>query len=665
MQNISFKDIPYRYQALLERITSSTLKKIYSQFTFLYLSLNDEKPIEDLFCTQHKNQIVNYLFSFLSQSKFITYNIFNIFKYQENLPSKHDNTILDVVFCIEKRCIIIDGIEDALLKLIIERLLEKQISIINFDKNSAHRDGIYTSEEVSNFCNNFSCDLNNNNFVYKTIIPIAGYLIRRHFYPTTYFNDPSFFTFDSQANTSETQLKNKIGNYLLSKTEDDKKKNFLQLFQSKEEDNNNALYEFNEKDFIKLRIIYYCNEAAYYLAIHIESLYIFMMKKTFENAERGHEHDFCQNYSHRCFCHFYGFLKRNNEKIGYIYEYLSNGSLNSYIASNIDKDSQLFNLMTINRIAQGIEYLQKNNLIHRNLKPSNILLDHDNIPYITDFDTIRHIINEDDPKYDLEMTNDIGSVLYSSPEQDEGDYISFPTDIYSYGLILYYILEGKSMWSYKGRAFFDKSKNNTIIKMTRASQNLENLYEQCIKLQPNERPNIRSIIEILSTELNSFDYLINDLKDNTDTINVPQIVQFFYENFHIFANMQDSRDILMNNIFFYQPLFKAKIERNTSIFYSELAKLYLEGSCFTQDYLKAIHYLELSQNSEALFNLGKIYEKGLGVSVNYKKAKDFYELAARKGNSEALLKLDCFYEKGLGVDKDSKKAKQYFKLAGG
>ena len=355
MQNISFKDIPYRYQALLERITSSTLKKIYSQFTFLYLSLNDEKPIEDLFCTQHKNQIVNYLFSFLSQSKFITYNIFNIFKYQENLPSKHDNTILDVVFCIEKRCIIIDGIE---------RLLEKQISIINFDKNSAHRDGIYTSEEVSNFCNNFSCDLNNNNFVYKTIIPIAGYLIRRHFYPTTYFNDPSFFTFDSQANTSETQLKNKIGNYLLSKTEDDKKKNFLQLFQSKEEDNNNALYEFNEKDFIKLRIIYYCNEAAYYLAIHIESLYIFMMKKTFENAERGHEHDFCQNYSHRCFCHFYGFLKRNNEKIGYIYEYLSNGSLNSYIASNIDKDSQLFNLMTINRIAQGIEYLQKNNLIH-------------------------------------------------------------------------------------------------------------------------------------------------------------------------------------------------------------------------------------------------------------------------------------------------------------
>lgn len=665
MQNISFKDIPYRYQALLERITSSTLKKIYSQYTFLYLSLDDEKPIEDLICTQHKNQIVNYLFNFLSQSKFITYHISNIFKYQENLPSKHDNIILDVIFCIEKRCIIIDGIEDALLKLIIERLLEKQISIINFDKNSAYRDGIYASEEVSNFCNNFSCDLNNNNFVYKTIIPIAGYLIRRYFYPTTYFNDPSFFTFDSQANTSETQLKNKIENYLLSKTEDDKKKNFLQLFQSKEEDNNNAIHEFNEKDFIILRIIYSCNEAVYYLAIHIESLYIFMLKKTFENAERGHEHDFCQNYSHRCFCHFYGFLKRNNEKIGYIYEYLSNGSLHSYIASNIDKKSQLFNLITINRIAQGIEYLQKNNLIHRNLKPSNILLDHNNIPYITDFDTIRHIINEDDPEYDLAMTNDIGSVLYSSPEQDEGDYISFPTDIYSYGLIIYYILEGKNMWSYKGRAFFDKSKNDTIIKMTNASQNLENLYEQCIKLQPNERPNIRSIIKILSTELNSFDYLINDLKDNTDTINVPQIVQFFYENSHIFANMQDSRDILMNNIYFYQPLFKAKIERNASIFYSELAKLYLEGNCFTQDYLKAIHYLKLSQNSEALFILGKIYEKGLGVSGNYQKAKDFYELAARKGNSEALLKLGCFYEKGLGVDKDSIKAKQYFKLAGG
>ena len=39
------------------------------------------------------------------------------------------------------------------------------------------------------------------------------------------------------------------------------------------------------------------------------------------------------------------------------------------------------------------------------------------------------------------MTNGIGSILYTSPEQDEGGYISFGTDIYSFGLIIYFLYE--------------------------------------------------------------------------------------------------------------------------------------------------------------------------------------------------------------------------------
>ena len=69
--------------------------------------------------------------------------------------------------------------------------------------------------------------------------------------------------------------------------------------------------EFCEDDFIYLRSIHASERAIFNLVIHTESLYIFMMKKT---NEFQLEKDFCQNYFHRCFTPFYGFLKKKKGK---------------------------------------------------------------------------------------------------------------------------------------------------------------------------------------------------------------------------------------------------------------------------------------------------------------------------------------------------------------
>ena len=119
---------------------------------------------------------------------------------------------------------------------------------------------------------------------------------------------------------------------------------------------------------------------------------------------------------------------------------MCNGSLYAFIKSNKENVSKLFSFTTILRIFQGIQYLQSVSLIHRDLKPANILLDNNYLPYITDFETIRLINEEDNSSY---ITNDIGSPLYLSPEQNEGKNISFPTDIYSFGLIIYFLFEKK------------------------------------------------------------------------------------------------------------------------------------------------------------------------------------------------------------------------------
>lgn len=223
--------------------------------------------------------------------------------------------------------------------------------------------------------------------------------------------------------------------------------------------------EFQEKEFIILRTIISNEKTSFYLAIHIQSFHVFMMKKL-NSFESEHEKNFCKNYSHHCLTHFYGFLIKEDKIIGFIYEYMSNGSLDTYVSSNPDKINKLFVLMTIDRILEGLIYLHSNMLIHRDIKPMNILIDHNFIPYISDFDTIRHPIKGGVSTET--MTNDVGSQFYSSPEQIRGDNVSYPSDIFSFGLIIYFLYEKKNMMT----DLFIKDEKS-ILPLTNASTSLK------------------------------------------------------------------------------------------------------------------------------------------------------------------------------------------------
>lgn len=99
---------------------------------------------------------------------------------------------------------------------------------------------------------------------------------------------------------------------------------------------------------------------------------------------------------------------------------------------------EIYSFYLIVRIFQGIYYLHSNSLVHRDLKPSNILIDHNKIAFISDFEFIRKPVNE---QSDIIMTWITGSPLYLSPELECGTNVSYPTDIYSFGLMVYYVLE--------------------------------------------------------------------------------------------------------------------------------------------------------------------------------------------------------------------------------
>lgn len=97
-----------------------------------------------------------------------------------------------------------------------------------------------------------------------------------------------------------------------------------------------------------------------------------------------------------------------------------------------------------------------------------------------------------------------------------------------------------------------------------------------------------------------------------------------------------------------------------------LGRIYQKGIEVEQDYKKALDYYESASkqnNSYGFLYLGKLYENGLGVKQDYKLAKKFYELSSREGNSRALFKIGNFYFNGLGVDKNIKKSIDYYKAS--
>lgn len=142
-------------------------------------------------------------------------------------------------------------------------------------------------------------------------------------------------------------------------------------------------------------------------------------------------------FSHSNIVNIYDVGSEGN--INYIVMELVNGkTLKEYIRENapLSMDSTL--KISI-QIAKALECAHKNKIIHRDIKPHNILINEEGVIKVTDFgiakatssDTITH-------------TNKvIGSAHYFSPEQAKGKIVDNRTDIYSFGIVIYEMITGR------------------------------------------------------------------------------------------------------------------------------------------------------------------------------------------------------------------------------
>lgn len=91
------------------------------------------------------------------------------------------------------------------------------------------------------------------------------------------------------------------------------------------------------------------------------------------------------------------------------------------------------------QIASALEMAHRNNIIHRDIKPHNIIITEDGIAKVTDFGIAKAVSNSTITAFGTT----IGSVHYFSPEHARGGFTDAKSDIYSLGVVMYEMLTGR------------------------------------------------------------------------------------------------------------------------------------------------------------------------------------------------------------------------------
>jgi serine/threonine protein kinase len=198
---------------------------------------------------------------------------------------------------------------------------------------------------------------------------------------------------------------------------------------------------------------------------------------------------------------FLGF-HRGNIKTSILFEFMSNGNLEEYIKCTAVPVLKKIEMMI--DVVKALHYLHNRypeTVLHRDMKPSNILINKHGEAKLSDFGISKMV----KMKYSSDFTdhsNEKGTYVWMSPEVLKGEPYNYTSDIFSIGLIIYYIWT--EQYPYKElnlstiQMLFQKNKGNLKLGEIDNHYELNVLTRECVLTNPVERPNTQNILNRLN-----------------------------------------------------------------------------------------------------------------------------------------------------------------------
>src|SRR5215471_17747931 len=172
----------------------------------------------------------------------------------------------------------------------------------------------------------------------------------------------------------------------------------------------------------------------------------------------------------------------------YSMKFAEGGALSAKIDNYRDKPRVAAALIA--KLSRSVAFAHEKGILHRDLKPGNVLFDSADKPYVSDFGLAKWLQRECDLTQTLAI---LGTPYYMAPEQaTDSRGVTAAADVYSLGAILYHLLAGRPpIWGETPmevlhRAAAEKPKSPRLTN-TRFSRDLETICLKCLEKEPAGR----------------------------------------------------------------------------------------------------------------------------------------------------------------------------------